>query len=153
MDALNNFERLRLAAGEFQKSTVIDRFKDQKLHTITNRKSQLIALRILQSIRKKGLSQKQLSEQMSVSPQTISKWVKGKENFTLETIEKIENALDINLINIAEEKNTASMIAITTSAVYKPIIEVSPIHGAKQREGLSSRKQEHHSYNLPIQFA
>jgi transcriptional regulator with XRE-family HTH domain len=49
-------------------------------------------------LKQKGWSQKQLAENMKVSAQQINKIVKGKENLTLETISKLENALGIVLI-------------------------------------------------------
>lgn len=45
------------------------------------------------------LSQKQLAERMDVSPQQISKIVKGQENLTLETISNLEIALGIQIID------------------------------------------------------
>lgn len=68
-------------------------------------KSQAIALNILRTIRAKGMSQKELAEKLSVSPQQVNKWVKGKENFTLDTISKIEIVLNIQLIKICEPDN------------------------------------------------
>lgn len=65
-------------------------------------KSAKIALKILQTLRNLKLSQKELAELLNVSPQHISKIVKGTENFTLETISKIENALNIKIIEIPE---------------------------------------------------
>lgn len=59
-----------------------------------------IALKVLQKLRKDNLSQKELAERMNVSPQQISKIVKGGENLTLETICKLEKALDIKLVEV-----------------------------------------------------
>jgi ribosome-binding protein aMBF1 (putative translation factor) len=64
-------------------------------------KSQAIALTILRALRVQGLTQKELAVQLNVSPQQVNKWVKGKENFTLETLTKIEQALKISLIEVA----------------------------------------------------
>jgi len=50
--------------------------------------SQKVALKVLSSLKEQGLSQKDLAERMQVSPQIINRWVKGQENFTLETIGK-----------------------------------------------------------------
>ena len=50
------------------------------------------------AIKEKGIKQKQLAEMVGVSPQQINKIVKGNENLTLETIAKLENALNIALI-------------------------------------------------------
>lgn len=67
--------------------------------------SQKIALQILSGLSKKGMSQKDLAEKMGVSPQQISKIVKGNENLTLETIVKLEKCLEIRLVEIASNKN------------------------------------------------
>jgi transcriptional regulator with XRE-family HTH domain len=67
-------------------------------------KSSRIAMRILNEIRSQkisnGMSQQILSEKMGVSPQYISKILKGHENLSLETISKIEKVLGISLIDI-----------------------------------------------------
>jgi transcriptional regulator with XRE-family HTH domain len=65
------------------------------------RKSQAIALKILRHIRANGISQKELAEKLNVAPQQVNKWLKGGENFTLETISRIELVLDIQLINVS----------------------------------------------------
>lgn len=64
------------------------------------RKSQRIAVRILSVLDKKGMQQKELAEDMEVSPQQISKIVKGKENLTIKTISKLENVLGIQLMEV-----------------------------------------------------
>lgn len=64
------------------------------------RKSQDIAILILECIENKAWSQKKLASEMDVSPQMVNKWVKGSENFTLETISKLESVLGIKLVEI-----------------------------------------------------
>jgi len=91
------------------------------------RKSQMIAVKILRELRIKDLSQKQLADKMGVTPQTVNKWVKGKENFTLETIAKIESAIGISL-NVNEKtpptyKNKSS-ISISTKMNLKISLEI-----------------------------
>lgn len=66
------------------------------------RRSQEVALTILRALRSQGLSQKELADKMGVSAQLINRWVKGKENFTFETISKLEDALNIQLISIID---------------------------------------------------
>ena len=44
------------------------------------------------------LNQTKLAEALNVSRQQISKILKGKENLTLETIDKLSQALDVQLI-------------------------------------------------------
>ena len=53
--------------------------------------SQEIALAIHYYIRKAGLTQKELAEDLNVSPAYVAKLLKGGENLTLETICKIQH--------------------------------------------------------------
>jgi len=71
--------------------------------------SQKIALKVLATLKEQGLSQKDLAERMQVSPQIINRWVKGQENFTLETIGKIEKALGIQIFTIVETATTSNL--------------------------------------------
>ncbi len=93
-------------------------------------KSQAVALNILRIIRAKGISQKDLAEMLNVSPQQVNKWVKGSENFTFETISKIENALKIQLITVYEQpetevhKNILSYSAENSFEYIKPSLNV-----------------------------
>ncbi len=79
-------------------------------------RSQSVALKILQTLREESLSQKELAERLHVSPQQVSKWVKGSENFTLETISRIESALGIELIAVPRfEVKQANSVKKTVS--------------------------------------
>jgi len=68
-------------------------------------KSKRIALRVLGVLKERGMQQKELAEQLGVSQQQVSKIVKGKENLTLETISKLEKALNISLVEILIQKS------------------------------------------------
>lgn len=78
-------------------------------------KSADIALKVLRALREKGMTQKDLAEKLNVSPQQVSKIVKGNENLTLETITKLECVLGVSLITItgttADTKLTADSVA------------------------------------------
>jgi antitoxin component HigA of HigAB toxin-antitoxin module len=64
-----------------------------------------IASRILAAMEDKGdMSQKQLAELMGVSPQQISKILKGGENLTLETIAKFSEVLGVEFISFPDYK-------------------------------------------------
>lgn len=63
-------------------------------------KSAEIALKILRELRTKSITQKELSERINVSAQYINKLLKGEENLSLETISKLEVALNITLISV-----------------------------------------------------
>lgn len=62
------------------------------------RESQDIALKVLAKLDELNWSQKRLAEELSVSPQQISKIVKGRENLTLETQVKLQQVLDIPIL-------------------------------------------------------
>ena len=64
-----------------------------------------IALNVLSAMKAKGWNQKKLAEEMGVSTQQVSKIVKGKENFTLQTIVKLERVLGVRLVQTSLEKN------------------------------------------------
>jgi transcriptional regulator with XRE-family HTH domain len=73
-------------------------------YRVDNRKwlkrSQYVALAILTALDKQGLSQKALADRMGISAQQVNKWLKGHENFTFETIAKLEEALNIELMSV-----------------------------------------------------
>lgn len=59
-----------------------------------------IAVRVLDTLRSKKMTQKELAKKMKVSPQFINKIVKGQENLSLETIAKLSNTLGVKLIEV-----------------------------------------------------
>jgi ribosome-binding protein aMBF1 (putative translation factor) len=65
------------------------------------RNSWKVALRVLSILDERGMSQTELAEKMGVSRQQVTKIVKGQENFTFETIDKLEKALGVTLITVA----------------------------------------------------
>ena len=62
------------------------------------RYSQLIAMMMLDRMEELHMSQKQLSELMGCSQQYVSKVLKGQENLSLETLYKIEQCLNLQII-------------------------------------------------------
>ena len=65
--------------------------------------SQQIALEVLEMLDQKNITQKAFAELLAVSPQAVNKWLRGKENFTIETIAKIERALGMRLLTIGNQ--------------------------------------------------
>jgi antitoxin component HigA of HigAB toxin-antitoxin module len=76
-----------------------------------------VALRVLDELDEKNMTQADLAAKMGVKRQQVGKIVKGQENFTFETIEKLEKALDISLmtIHLGEEEGTAVQVPGWTS--------------------------------------
>lgn len=75
------------------------------------KKSAQVAVKILRSLREKKMTQVQLAELLTVSPQQVNKILKGRENLTLETITRLESVLGIELITIlkSDEKVVKSL--------------------------------------------
>ena len=62
------------------------------------RHSQKIAVKVLLQMKQMGLTQKALAERMNCTQQYVSKILKGKENMSLDTLSRLEDALNINLV-------------------------------------------------------
>jgi ribosome-binding protein aMBF1 (putative translation factor) len=60
--------------------------------------SQQIAFNVLEKLDELMWTQKDLADKMQVSPQYVSKLVRGKENFTLETLVKLVQVLGIEIL-------------------------------------------------------
>ena len=82
---------------EDYKSATPSRWRENAIYRLENsrwlRRSQKIAMEMLDRMEFLGLTQKELAQRMNCSPQYVSKILKGKENLSLETISKIEDAL------------------------------------------------------------
>jgi transcriptional regulator with XRE-family HTH domain len=65
-----------------------------------------IAFRVLDELKHQNRTQVELAEQLGISPQAVNKWLKGKENFTLESIFKLESALGITLLSVPKRNGS-----------------------------------------------
>ena len=66
-----------------------------------------LVLRINQILKEKGISQKELAENMDKKPSEISRWLSGNQNITLRSIAKLEAELGETLVEIPT-KNISS---------------------------------------------
>ena len=62
----------------------------------------VIAGHIRKSLKEKGWNQTKLAEKMGVTPQALTRIMKGGQNLSLQTIRKIEHVLDVRLIRVHE---------------------------------------------------
>ncbi|MDA3613915.1 helix-turn-helix domain-containing protein [Polluticaenibacter yanchengensis] len=69
------------------------------------RLSHKIAIAILTQLDVLGWKQITLATKMNVSSQQVNKWVKGNENYTLETLVKLGEIPGISLIEVPAEKS------------------------------------------------
>ena len=78
--------------------------------------SQKIAVKVLLRMKEVGLTQKALAERMECTQQYVSKILKGRENMSLDTLSRLENALNIRLIS--DEQNTCANIVADDQPRY-----------------------------------
>nr|WP_322625024.1 helix-turn-helix transcriptional regulator [uncultured Flavobacterium sp.] len=104
-------------------------------------KSSEIAVNVLEALRDKKLSQKDLAERLEISAQQVSKIIKGQQNLTLETISKIEGVLDISLIKINEYKIADEIIVNAATSIKV---------GKQSTETLITKADTNHSQELAI---
>lgn len=62
------------------------------------RYSRRIAIKIAMAMKQQNISRQELAERMGCSPQYISRLLKGEENLSLETICKLESALNVPIL-------------------------------------------------------
>jgi len=60
--------------------------------------SRKIAIKTAMAMHDQQMSQRQLADSMGCSPQYVSRLLKGEENLSLETICKLENALNVPIL-------------------------------------------------------
>lgn len=115
MSALTKIER---HFGEIKKSSFTALATKWEAEKSWKERAQDIALELLDFLDEKDLTQKALAEMMGVSPQLVNKWLKGQENFTLETIGKMEAVLNRNLIQVITTPDKSNFMERTEPATF-----------------------------------
>lgn len=88
------------------KSATPSKWKEEAEFRVANKSwlhySQHIAMMMLDKMEELHITQKLLAERMGCSQQYVSKILKGRENLSIETLCKIEDALQIPLLTQIE---------------------------------------------------
>ncbi len=87
------------------------------------RKSTDIALSIMDALDDLGWNKARLAKEISVSPQQVSNYVRGEENFKLETICKLEKVLGVQLITILTADQEVVFTQETKALNESPVAE------------------------------
>jgi ribosome-binding protein aMBF1 (putative translation factor) len=89
-----------------QKSAVIQKLQQTRSAAAfeKTKKQMLLAAKIQDAIKAKGLNNIRFAEMMDQHASVISKWLSGTHNFTADTLFDIEEKLGITLINSGEMK-------------------------------------------------
>jgi transcriptional regulator with XRE-family HTH domain len=138
-----------------EKPNTVSRNKERISSRARLRESQQIALKVLTKLDEIGWSQKKLAEEMGVSPQQITKIVKGSENFTLETQIKIQEILDIPILATYYERKHQSSIGKVISVLKfeNSSNYISPKFQTLEGESITASKQEHKmNYNTEVKY-
>lgn len=101
----NKEKFLNLVSKEETKT--VERAKARLAKKAYTKISNKIAIAILTRLDELKWKQKDLAEKMEVSPQQVNKWVKGNENFTLDTLAKLSQILGVELINVVVKPTTS----------------------------------------------
>lgn len=101
---MENLKRFRELVSDTDTEIVVEaKFRVENHFWL--KESKRIAFKILSKLKELSMTQKQLAEMMGVSPQQINKWVKGNEKFSLDTLLKLQEILDIPIMASYYEKN------------------------------------------------
>jgi transcriptional regulator with XRE-family HTH domain len=126
---MSNKENFKALVSK-EKTNTVERNRERIKNRAYLRESQGIALKVLDKLDELGWSQVRLANEMSVTPQQITKIVSGKENLTIETQIKIQNILDIPILASYYEtrKNTLKDLVLKTEKKYNVYEIVSNVN-------------------------
>lgn len=93
-----------LALVSNEEAKTVERARARLTRKKYSKLSNRIAFEILERLDALGWKQKDLARKIGVSPQQVNKWVKGNENFTLETLVGLSEVLGVEFIAVAPEK-------------------------------------------------
>ena len=117
---MSNIEKFNALVSS-EKNNTVAKNRDRIKNRAMLRESQNIALKVLDRLDELHWTQKKLAEKLEVSPQQVTKIVKGQENLTLETQIKLQDILDIPILASYFEKNkekSTSKVIITKTEKY-----------------------------------
>lgn len=78
---------------------IMNNLDEDKLRRTRDR--MLVAVKIADTLKAKGISQKRFAEMTGRSESEISEWLSGNRNFTIDTLSDIKKYLGLDLLNIS----------------------------------------------------
>ena len=109
------------------KSTTPSRWKEKALARHENKEwlrySQRIAMMMIDRMEELEITQKVVAEKMGCSQQYISRVLKGTENLSIETIFKIESALDLQIFEHCDSAKRAEPSSLELCRGAKTCLE------------------------------
>ena len=83
---------------------IINNIDEDKLRRTRDR--MLVANKIADALKAKGISQKKFSEMTGRSESEVSEWLSGDRNFTIDTLSDIKKYLGIDLLNTSSMRTS-----------------------------------------------
>ena len=96
--------------------------------------SRYITMRIMQEMDEQGVTQTALAQRIGCTQQYVSNLLKGSSNMTLETIARIEDALDIDLVKSALSTVDGYSAASQSRSRYLSDVEQAPYGNPPAKE-------------------
>jgi transcriptional regulator with XRE-family HTH domain len=106
-------------------------------------KQMMMSARIEDGMIAKGWSKGEFAKQMGQTPSTISKWLSGSHNFTLDTLTDIQRVLGIQLLCVKDEEPTKEEVV---KVVYKTIF-ISPTFASNSKSYVPNSTNYQHWNN------
>lgn len=107
--------------------------------------------KIKRALDEKGMTQKELADKLSVTPQAVSKWVNGESRPDSDNIARIKEILDIDLIECVVDANRKSQKSSNFDMKYTPLDELSEFEKCvKESELLISNSGISNRYSKPV---
>lgn len=116
-----------------EKTNTAKRNRDRIKNRARLRESQAIAMKVLDKLDELGWSQARLAREMGVSPQQVTKIVRGTENLTLETQVKLQSILNIPILASFYERGIENLIDVITLIINQSY-EVPKVDEVKEEE-------------------
>lgn len=89
---------------KIRKSPALEKMKKFQAEKVWRKDTMKIAIRILHILEEKGMTQRDLADHLGKSPQWVNKICKGQQNLTIGTINELQEALGVTLMEISKRK-------------------------------------------------
>ncbi|MGE0232300.1 MAG: helix-turn-helix domain-containing protein [Burkholderiaceae bacterium] len=93
-----------------------------------------VALNVRRKLREKGLRSSDLAQRIGVSEANVSRWLRGNQNLSIDTLYLLADALEEKLHVFIGEMSDATPNAGDTNKVFRPIVISSSEYAASNAE-------------------
>jgi transcriptional regulator with XRE-family HTH domain len=125
----NTKKRARIYDSPLLASLLAEITPEEHEHTV---KQMMMSARIEDGIIAKDWSKGEFAKKIGQTPSTISKWLSGSHNFTLDTLTDIQRVLGIQLLCVEEVKPVEKLV---TMVKFQPLYINSNTNQQKQHLG------------------